>query len=84
MLNNVNYVRIILKLCFLTLEYLYILIKRIMEKQITKTHLCITVDKILSDIINEDITNKSRYIEWLIYQDMKQNSKNDKIKKIII
>lgn len=84
MLNNVNYVRITLKLCFLTLEYLYILIKRIMEKQITKTHLCITVDKRLGDIINEDITNKSRYIEWLIYQDMKQNSKNDKIKKIII
>ena len=55
-----------------------------MKHQITKTHLCITVDKRLGDIINEDITNKSRYIEWLIYQDMKKNSKNDKIKKIII
>ena len=55
-----------------------------MKHQVTKTHLCITVDKNLSDIINDEITNKSRYIEWLIYQDMKQNSKNEKIKKIII
>jgi hypothetical protein len=55
-----------------------------MKQQVTKTHLCITVDKNLSDVIKEDITNKSRYIEWLIYQDMKQKSKNKKIKKIII
>ena len=67
---------------FLTLEYLYIIIKKIME--ITKKKITITIDNNLSDIIKEDITNKSRYIEWLIYQDMKQNSKNDKIKKIII
>ena len=58
--------------------------KKNMKHQVTKTHLCITVDKNLSDIINDEITNKSRYIEWLIYQDMKQNSKNEKIKKIII
>ena len=68
----------------MTLEYLYIEIKKIMKHVVTKTHLCITIDKNLSDIINDDITNKSRYIEWLIYQDMKQNSKNEKIKKIII
>ena len=67
---------------FLTLEYLYIIIKKIME--ITKKKITITIDNNLSDIIKEDITNKSRYIEWLIYQDMKQNSKNEKIKKIII
>ena len=67
---------------FLTLEYLYIIIKKIME--ITKKKITITIDKNLSDVLNDDITNISRYIEWLIYQDMKQNSKNDKIKKIII
>ena len=55
-----------------------------MKHQITKSHLCITIDKNLSGIVNEDITNKSRYIEWLIYQDMKQKSKNEKIKKIIV
>ena len=67
---------------FLTLEYLYIIIKKIME--ITKKKITITLDRNLNDVLNEDITNVSRYIEWLIYQDMKQNSKNDKIKKIII
>ena len=55
-----------------------------MRHQVTKTHLCLTIDRNLSDIINEDITNKSRYIEWIIYQEMKQKSKNEKIKKIII
>jgi len=55
-----------------------------MKNKVTKTNLCITIDKNLKDIINQDITNKSRYIEWLIYQDMKQKSSNEKIKKIII
>ena len=68
----------------MTLEYLYIEIKKIMKHVVTKTHLCITIDKNLSDVVNEEFSNKSRYIEWLIYQDMKQNSKNEKIKKIII
>lgn len=55
-----------------------------MEKKITKTKITITIDKNISDVINEEITNKSKYIEWLIYQDMKQKSSNEKIKKIII
>ena len=85
MLNNVklckNYVKIML---FDFKIFIYTNKKENMEKKITKTHLTITVDRNLSDIINEDITNKSKYIEWLIYQDMTQNSKNEKIKKIII
>jgi hypothetical protein len=52
--------------------------------KITKTKITITIDKNISDVINEEITNKSKYIEWLIYQDMKQKSSNEKIKKIII
>lgn len=55
-----------------------------MKRQITKTSVTITIDKNLSDILNDEITNKSKYIEWLIYQDMKQKSSNEKIKKIII
>lgn len=55
-----------------------------MKSQITKTSITITIDKNLSDIMKEDITNKSKYIEWLIYQDIKQKSQNEKIKKIII
>jgi hypothetical protein len=54
-----------------------------MEK-ITKKKITITIDNNLSNIINEEITNKSKYIEWLIYQDMKQKSKNEKIKNILI
>jgi len=67
----------------LTLEYLYIIIKS-MRNQVTKTDVTITLDRNLNEILNEEFSNKSRYIEWLIYQDMKQNSKNEKIKKIII
>lgn len=53
-------------------------------KQITKTNITITLDRNLNEVMNEDITNKSKYIEWLIYQDMKQKSKNERIKKIIL
>jgi len=53
-------------------------------KQVTKTNITITLDRNLNEVLNEEFGNKSRYIEWLIYQDMKKNSKNDKIKKIII
>ena len=67
----------------MTLEYLYIIIKS-MRNQVTKTDVTITLDRNLNEILNEEFSNKSRYIEWLIYQDMKQNSKNEKIKKIII
>lgn len=53
-------------------------------KNITKKKITITIDSNLSNVIDEEITNKSKYIEWLIYQDMKQKSSNEKIKKIII
>jgi hypothetical protein len=55
-----------------------------MKNKITKTDVTITLDKNLNDILNEEFTNKSKYIEWLIYQDMMQKSKNEKIKNIII
>lgn len=44
----------------------------------------ISIDKQLDNILNEKINNKSKYIEWLIYQDMMNNSNDEKIKKILI
>ena len=55
-----------------------------MKKAITKTNLTITIDRNLKEIIEEEITNRSKYIEYLIYQDLKQKSNNERIKKIII
>lgn len=53
-------------------------------KKINKNRISISIDKQLDDILNEEFSNKSKYIEWLIYQDMLKNSKNDKIKKLLI
>ena len=53
-----------------------------MEK--TKTKISISLDKKLSDIIEQEFSNKSKYIEWLIFQDLKKNSKNKKINEINI
>ena len=53
-------------------------------KKINKNRISISIDKQLDDILNEEFNNKSKYIEWLIYQDMLKNSKNDKIKPLLI
>jgi hypothetical protein len=50
----------------------------------TKIRISLAVDKKLNDILDEEFTNKSKYIEWLIYQDLMKYSKNEKIKKIIL
>jgi len=69
----------------LTLKILYIIInKKVNMKIITKAHINITIDKNLKYIIDEEIGNRSKYIEWLIYQDLKQKLSNEKIKKILI
>lgn len=49
----------------------------------TKVVLSVSIDKQLSELIKENMSNKSKYVEWLIYQDMKKNSV-DGIEKIII
>jgi len=53
-------------------------------KKINKNRISISIDKQLDDVLNEEFNNKSKYIEWLIYQDMLKNSKNEKIKKLLI
>lgn len=51
---------------------------------ITKTAISVTLDKKLSDLIIDKFSNKSKYIEYLIYQDLLKNSTNEKIKNILI
>ena len=48
----------------------------------TKKITTIGINKKLYDILNESIKNKSKYIEWLIYNDLMKNNKD--VKKIII
>lgn len=52
-------------------------------KEKTKEMMSISMDKKLTALIKENITNKSKYIEWLVYQDMKRNN-IDGVEKIII
>ena len=52
-------------------------------KKKTKVVIPISLNKELSNLVKENITNRSKYIEWLIYQDMK-NSNADGIEKIIL
>lgn len=55
-----------------------------MKKLKTKSPMTICLNKTLYSIIDEKISNKSKYIEWLIYQDLLKNYNEDEIKKIII
>jgi len=43
-------------------------------KRKTKKILPLSIDRKLSKLIKENITNRSKYIEWLIYQDLKKNN----------
>lgn len=53
-------------------------------KSITKSRISISIYKNLDDILNDEFNNKSKYIEWLIYQDLLSKSKNEKIKTILV
>lgn len=55
-----------------------------MEKIITKVGRTVSISKKLDVIMSETITNKSKYIEWLIYQDLKQVGKDRRIDDVII
>jgi metal-responsive CopG/Arc/MetJ family transcriptional regulator len=50
----------------------------------TKTRISVSVNKDLFEVLEEEFRNKSKYIEHLIYEDLIKNSKNEKIRKIII
>jgi len=55
-----------------------------MKRQKTKTKITISVDKKLNDIMMEILSNKSKYVEWLIYQDMLKKTNDEKINDVII
>lgn len=43
-----------------------------MKKEKSKKMMPISIDRKLADLIDKKFTNKSKYIEYLIYQDMKK------------
>lgn len=43
-------------------------------KKITKVVVPVSMDKKLAELIKNNIGNKSKYVEWLIYQDLKSNN----------
>jgi hypothetical protein len=54
-----------------------------MGKIKTKINRTVSIDRNLDNLMNNTINNKSKYIEWLIYQDLK-NIYQEEIKKIIL
>ena len=52
-------------------------------KKKTKKVIPLSLDKKLSELIKETITNRSKYIEWLVYQDLKKN-KVEGIEEVLI
>jgi hypothetical protein len=48
----------------------------------TKINRTISLNINLNTLMNKLISNKSKYIEWLIYNDLKNNSKDEIINKI--
>jgi hypothetical protein len=53
------------------------------KSQKTKTNVPVSMDKKLAALIAENISNKSKYIEWLVYQDMMKNNVEG-IKEVLI
>lgn len=49
-----------------------------LEESNKKTKLSISINTELINIVKSDIDNISKYMEWLIYQDL---NKNDKLEK---
>jgi len=69
----------------LTLKLLYIVIKEHnMKRKKTKDNITISLDRTLSNIVNDTIANRSKYVEWVIYQDILKNSKDNRVKEVII
>ncbi len=54
-----------------------------MKREKTKIMIATSIDRKLSDLIDKLITNRSKYIEYLIYSDM-MNNQADGIKNIFI
>jgi len=49
---------------------------------VKKSNIRISINKELDNLMIELISNKSKYIEWLIYNDLNEKYADDRIKKI--
>jgi len=57
-----------------------------MKREKTKKNFTVSMNRKIFNIVDDKFVNKSKYIEWLIYQDLlKNDSENiDVLKKIMI
>ena len=55
-----------------------------MKREKTKINYTISMNRKLYEIVDVKFKNKSKYIEWLIYQDLLKNSNEEELKKIIL
>ena len=55
-----------------------------MKKTKDKKAITITITNNIYSIIEQKFINKSKYINWLIYQDLLNKTNNEELKKIII
>lgn len=53
-----------------------------MKKKKEKVNISVSIDRKLDEYMDELFSNKSKYIEWLIFQNLKDN--NVDLEKIII
>ena len=58
----------------------------IMIREKTKKNFTVSMNRKIFNIVDEKFTNKSKYIEWLIYQDLLKNDLDniEKLKKLLI
>jgi len=55
-----------------------------MKREITKKSITITIDSNIYDIIVRLFGNKSKYVNYLIYQDLSKNTNDEEIEKMIL
>jgi len=55
-----------------------------MKRKITKKSVSFSINPTLDDLMIKLFDNKSKYIEWLIYEDMKKHLSEDELKNIFI
>ena len=55
-----------------------------MKREITKKSMTVIVDKNIYDALERLFGNKSKYINYLIYQDLLKNTNDEEIKKLIL
>jgi hypothetical protein len=55
-----------------------------MKKIKTKKNFTVSLNRKMYNIIEEKFSNKSKYVEWLVYQDLLKNCDDGEIKNIIL